>query len=59
MSLRKKDDWDEALEEARTNEIKSGKRLPQKLFIPDEQYDYATSIVISMDDLLDKKEKQE
>jgi hypothetical protein len=49
MSLRKKDDWDEALEETSRNQD----RVPT--FIPGPDYDYGISVVIKREDWEDKE----
>lgn len=52
MSLRRKDDWDEALEEARNNAIARGETKPAAPFVPGADYDYGISITISMSEIL-------
>lgn len=47
MSLRRKDDWDEALEEARDNATARGELVPAKPFIPGPDYDWGQSIQVN------------
>lgn len=48
MSLRREDDWDEALEEARDNAIARGELVPAKPFIPGPDYDWGQSVEVDM-----------
>lgn len=57
VSLRKRDDWDEALEEARNNAIARGEIAPVAPFAPGPDYDYATTFVVRLRDLLDDDSK--
>ena len=57
MSLRRKDDWDEALEEARNNAISRGEIRPSVPFVPGPDYDYVASIVIPMREIIGEDAK--
>jgi hypothetical protein len=47
--LHRKDDWDEALEEARNNAIARGEAVPIKPFVPGPDYDYGISYTFTLD----------
>lgn len=47
MSLRRKDDWDEALEEAN---LRAG-RMPPKPFEPGPDYDYSVAFSFTLEEL--------
>jgi hypothetical protein len=52
MTLRRKDDWDEALEEARIRAIARGDAVPVKPFVPGRDYDYGKAIYLKDTDFL-------
>lgn len=49
MSLRAKDDWDEALEEAHQNAVARGEVQPPKEFIPGPDYDYGIGYIFNIE----------
>ena len=48
MSLRHKDDWDEALEESRNKAIARGDIKPEPPFVPSPDYDYGVSFKFTL-----------
>jgi len=50
MSLRKKDDWDEALEESYLRRIISGEGQPKTFVCPPKDYNYAMSYVFTLEE---------
>lgn len=49
MSLLKRDDWDDALEEAGRGAIARGEKQPVVPFVPPEGYDWGQTITIPLD----------
>jgi hypothetical protein len=58
MSLRRKDDWDEALEEARNNTITRDEITPAAAFIPDPDYDYGNTVMIQRSEIRSEDTKK-
>jgi hypothetical protein len=52
MSLRRKDDWDEATEEAHKRRIVDG-CVGVKHFIPGPDYDYTATVVVTLEELME------
>ena len=48
MSLRRQDDWDDALDEARNNAIARGETKPLEPFVPGPDYDYGVTLTIHL-----------
>lgn len=56
MSLRRKDDWDEALEEARQNAIMRGELKPIVEHPKPKDYDWGQSIKLTQEEILGYKD---